>query len=111
MATNTVFEDGDYLSLPVPAGTVSGDPRRIGGLNAVAQTARGAGGNASTNASVMLKGVHKVTVTGAVANVGDPVYIDVATNGVNVTNTNPIFGHALETKSATAAPIRVRLVN
>jgi predicted RecA/RadA family phage recombinase len=111
MAENTVFEDGDYLSLPVKAGTKSGDPVRVGGLNGVAQTAIGGGGNAAANASVMLKGVHKITVTGAVANVGDPVYIDVATGGVNVTNTNPVFGHALETKAAAASDIRVRVNN
>lgn len=111
MAKNTIFEDGDYVSLPVPASTASGSPVRVGGLNGVTQTARGAGGNASTNASVMLKGVHSITVTGAVANVGDPVYIDIATNGVNVTNTNPLYGHALETKAAAASAIRVRVTN
>ena len=67
MATNTIFEDGDYLSLPVPSGTLTGQPVRVGsiaaGVNGVAQTDRGEGGNSSTNASVMLKGVHDLTVT------------------------------------------------
>lgn len=110
MATNIVFQDGDNLSLPVPANTKSGAPVRVGGLNGVCLTAVGEGGNASDRASVQLKGVAAISVTGAVANVGDPVYID-GSNGVNVTNTNPLFGHALETKSASAAVIRVRIAN
>ena len=110
MATNTKFEDGDYLSLPVPADTVSGAPVRVGGLNGVTQTKEGEGGNVDGNASVMLKGVHLVTVTGAVTNVGDPVYIT-AGNAVNVTNTNPLFGHALASKGATAGVIPVRVSN
>lgn len=110
MATNTRFEDGDYLSLPVPSGIKSGDPVRVGSLNGVAQTDRDGGGNPAGNASVMLKGVHDVTVTGAVANVGDPVYID-GSNKLNVTNTNPVFGHALATKGAAAGVIPVRVSN
>lgn len=110
MATNTRFEDGDYLSLPVPSGTKSGAPVRVGSLNGVAQTDRDGGGNPAGSASVMLKGVHDITVTGIVANVGDPVYID-SGNKVNVTNTNPVFGHALATKTAADAVIPVRVSN
>jgi predicted RecA/RadA family phage recombinase len=109
MATNTVFEDGDYLSLPVASGTASGAPVRVGSLNGVTQTKEGGGGNPALSASVVLKGVHLLTVTGAVTNVGDPVYI--AAGALNVTNTNPLFGHALQTKSAGAAAIRVRVNN
>lgn len=109
MATNTVFEDGDYLSLPVPTDTASGAPVKVGSLVGVTQTAEGEGvGNADGFASVMLKGVHDITVTGAVTNVGDPVYIT-SGNAVNVTNTNTLFGYALETKGATAGVIRVKL--
>jgi len=111
MSTKDVFNEGNNLSLPVPTNTKSGSPVRVGGLNAIAQTDEGAGGNPAGSASCQLKGVHLVSVTGAVANVGDPVYIDPANNGVNVTNTNPVFGHALETKTAAAAEIRVRLTN
>lgn len=108
MATNTIFEDGDYLSLPVPADTGSGAPVKVGSLVGVTQTAEGEGGNPDGFASVMLKGVHDITVTGAITNVGDPVFIG-SGNAVNVTNTNTLFGYALETKGATAGVIRVKL--
>ena len=35
MALNEVFRDADHLSLPVPVGTLSGAPVRVGGLNGV----------------------------------------------------------------------------
>jgi predicted RecA/RadA family phage recombinase len=112
MATNTKFEDGDYLSLPVPAATASGAPVHVGvlaaGLNAVAQTKEGEGGNPAGFASCMLKGVHLISVTGATA-VGDYVYITVPGNAVNVTNTNAKFGVALAVKGAPAGVIPVRV--
>lgn len=111
MAKNTVFEDGDYLSLPVPSGVLTGEPVRVGGLNGVAQTDRGEGGNDAGNASVMLKGVHDLTVTDAIAAVGDPVYITAARALTNVATGNSLFGHALETKAAAAGVIRVRIAN
>ena len=40
MATNITFNPGNHQSLPVPAGTKSGDPVRVGGLNGVAVTDR-----------------------------------------------------------------------
>ena len=74
MALNEVFKLGQYISLPVPAGTESGDPVRVGVLNAVATTAEGGGvGNAEGFASVDLSGGHKHIIPGAA--VGDAVYI------------------------------------
>lgn len=110
MATNVRYAKGDNLSLPVPAGTKSGDAVRVGGLNGVAMTAISEGGNPTGSASVQLAGVFDVTVTGAVTNVGDPVYI-AAGGGINVTNTNPLFGHALASKAAAAGVIPVRVSN
>lgn len=109
MATNVHYAKGDNLSLPVPADTASGAPVHVGDLNGVAMTAEGEGGNASGSASVQLVGVFDLTVTGAVAAVGDPVYI--AAGALNVTNTNPLFGHALATKAAAAGVIPVRVSN
>ena len=41
MALNEVFKEANHLSLPVPDGTQSGTPLRIGILNAVAETDEG----------------------------------------------------------------------
>src|SRR5690606_24797680 len=41
MATTEIFKDANYLSLPAPEGTVSGDPALAGELPGVAQTTEG----------------------------------------------------------------------
>lgn len=111
MATNVHYAKGDNLSLPVPADTASGAPVRVGSLNGVAMTKEGEGGNPDGSASVQLVGVFDVTVTGAVTNVGDPVYITSA-GALNVTATdNSLWGHALATKGAAAGDIPVRVSN
>ena len=109
MATNVKFAEGNNLSLPVSAGTKSGAPVRVGSLNGVCMTDEGGGGNPAGSASVQLEGVFLLTVTGAITNVGDPVYI--AAGALNATNTNPLFGHALASKGATAGVIPVRVSN
>ena len=104
MATNEVFRNADHLTLPVPAGTVAGDPVHIGGLVGVAVTSRDAGGNAT----VWLKGAFSLTVTGITA-VGTAVYID-SSGDLSITATdNTLFGYALAAKTATAAAIPVRI--
>lgn len=105
---NLVFNEGDKLSLPVPADTASGAPVKVGSIIGVTATAEGEGGNPDGHASVWTRGVYALEVTGAIANVGDPVYITSA-NALNVTNTNTLFGYALETKGAAAGTIRVKL--
>lgn len=113
MALNEVFKVGDNISLPVPAGTKSGDAVRVGGLNGVAQTdvaADGdlAGQNRDGYASVKFDGAHQFTVTGITAP-GTPVYITSA-GALNVTAAgNSLFGHALTTKTAAAGPAVVRI--
>lgn len=127
MATNEIFRHGDFVSLPVPDGTKSGDPVRVGGLNAVAQTDKAVvhtpdeiqgypydGGNPIGNASCALDGAWEFQVDFAVENVGDPVYIVTASNDLVDTDNsgaNPLYGHALTTKSATTGPLTVRLAN
>lgn len=106
MATNEVFREADHLTLPVPAGVKSGDPVQVGSLMGVAQTDRAA----DSTATVWLEGAFRLTVDGAVANVGDPIYIVSADRSLTTTATgNTIFGYALETKTATAAPIVVKI--
>ena len=65
MAKNEHLRHANHVSLPVPAGTVSGDPVRVGILNGVAQTDRAStsnwgGGNAAGEASVWLDGSHQI---------------------------------------------------
>lgn len=135
MATNEIFRSGDKLSLPVPSGRVAGSPVRVGGLNGVCQTNRAktdvaqynqdgtvnasydfGGGNPTGNATVWLEGVHDLPVsTATTLAIGDPVYIITATNVLTTTSNtdaNPLFGHAIEAKSATVDEvIRVRIAN
>jgi predicted RecA/RadA family phage recombinase len=114
MAVNERFRDADKLSLPVPAGTVSGSPVKIGSLMGVTQTNRATatefgGGNTVGSATVWLRGIFDLTVTGAVTNIGDPVYID-ASNALSVTSAgNTLFGYALVTKAAPASVVPIRI--
>lgn len=130
MATNERFRPGDKVSLPVPSGTKSGDPVRVGGLNAVAATDRAkvdvsptnangtpntsynyGGGNPTDHASCWLDGAHEFTVAFAVASVGLPIYITSA-NALSATATdNQLYGHALTTKGAPSGPVTVRIAN
>lgn len=109
MALNEVLRDADHLSLPVPADTPAGAPVKVGGLVGVTQTAEGEGGNTDGHATVWLKGAHALSVTGALAAVGTPVYIT-SSNTLTATATdNTLFGHALETKGSGAGVITVRV--
>ena len=116
MATNIVFKPADHVSLPVPAGTKSGDPVRVGGLNGVALTDRAVtdvdpftatgapnasynagGGNKHGNASVWLACAPEFLVKGSGITVGAPIYFDsAATPKLTATaGSLPLFGHAL----------------
>lgn len=122
MARNEVFRDADHLSLPVPAGTVSGAPLRIGTLNVVTETdradssvidpLRGPAVNLNPNgyATCWLKGAHVFTVGFAVANVGDPIYITPGNALTATSSGNSLYGAALSVKGATPGPLTVRLV-
>ncbi len=129
MARNEVFKDADFVSLPVPVGTNSGDPVRVGGLNAVAQTTEptallagmtptsvyneAPSSNKAGYASVALRGAFMlpVTTTTALA-VGDPVYITSGNALTPVASGNNLFGHALSVKGTTAGTkVVVRLYN
>ena len=63
-------------SLPVVASTKSGDPVRVGKLNGVAATDRGAGRHARPHASVVTApDDYLYEVAGAIAGPGTPVFI------------------------------------
>lgn len=128
MARNEVYKEADYLSLPAPTGALSGSPIRVGGLNGVLQTNEGsldtpagayneaASSNKAGFASVALKGAFRIPVaTTTTLAIGDPVYIVTASNTLTTTSNssaNPVFGHALSAKGATAGqPVIVRIAN
>lgn len=91
MALNEVFKLGQYISIPVPTGLKSGDPVRVGVLNATLTTDEGGGvGNKAGYASVDLSGAHKHIIPGAA--VGDAVYITSANKLVTTASGNKLFG-------------------
>jgi predicted RecA/RadA family phage recombinase len=139
MALNEVFFQGERISLLVGAGTVSGDPVRVGGLNAVAvtdsATSQAAGANAgftlgivgSANrittgnevgwASCKTTGIFRfpVTAAGAIAQ-GDLIYAIANGTGsvkkVTLTTAsagNKLFGVAFEAAASGTPTIAVKL--
>lgn len=115
MALNEIFKEGNHLSAPVPDGTLSGTPLRIGILNAVAETDEGGAttnqnvvngvpqktggiGNADNSTSVSHVGVWRVPVTGALAGYGTPVYITPAGALTATATGNFLWGAALRAK-------------
>lgn len=124
---NEIFKDADGLSLPVPTGTLSGAPLRIGILNVVTVTDEGSvkdlnnmrnGVNPSTGgignlpgwASAKTSGSFVLTVAGAVT-VGAAVYVKTDKSLTTVATGAFLFGVALEARAgATAGPIHTRLL-
>ena len=129
MATNITFNPGNHQSLPVPAGTKSGDPVRVGGLNGVAVTDRAntdgtpnaaynaGGGNKDGYASVWLEGAPTFDVKGASIAPGAPIYYDPAgTPKLTATaGSLTLYGHALTagvtSTIAGAESVVVRIAN
>lgn len=93
MADNLVYKDGRYLTCPVKAGTVSGDPVTIGAnLCGVAITDRDAAGNATVD----FQGVYDVTVVATTVAVGEAIYINATTDALSDDPADVFFGFALE---------------
>lgn len=93
MALNEIFKVGKSISLPVPTGTNSGDPVRVGTLNGVAIVDEGTGFNADGYASVDLFGGHLFEIADAgAADIGDPVYITSAGELTLVDTGNKLYG-------------------
>lgn len=90
MALNEIFKVGKSISLPVPTGTESGDPVRVGVLNGVAIVDEGTGFNADGYTSVDMFGGHLFELAGA--DVGDAVYIDSAGELTLTASGNSLWG-------------------
>jgi len=132
VATNIVFKDSEFISLPVPTGTKSGAALRVGLLNVITVTAEGSvteviqlgagmsltqvsgviSGNAPGFASCALHGAAILPVTGVTAH-GTPVYIKTSDNTLQVTAAagTKLFGVALRIKSAPLAGVLVKVLN
>lgn len=98
MAKNEVYRLGQYFPLPVPEGTESGDPIRIGVLNGIAATGRGVEGNYPTHASFDNGGAWLVPVdivTNPIAP-GAAIYITGANVLTNVATGNKLYGAFIE---------------
>lgn len=110
MATNEVFSPGRRLTVPVPAGVLSGAPVVVGSIVGVAQIDRTSDGNVSIDT----EGVYELTVTGAIA-LGAPVYAVVAAGLVTSLTAsdgggaNTRFGTSYTTLAATGkARVKIR---
>lgn len=120
MATNRIFHGvTDTLSLPVPDGTVSGDPLVIGDLPCVALTDRAtsADDNPVDEATVQVypSAVFEFEVigndgtAGAAVAVGEAVYLQ-ADGTIDVDTAGTLFGYALQAvASGATTTVRVKL--
>lgn len=111
MATTEHLRDARFVSLPVPADTVSGGPVVVGSLIGVALTDRSADGNPDGYATVdtgTRTGSHRLEVTGARTE-GQPVYITSAGALTATATDNTLFGYALEAKGSGAGVIPIKL--
>lgn len=105
---NEYMAKGTELSLPVVAGTKSGDPVRVGSINGVAATDIGAGGNEATKASVVTdQRVINYEVAGAIAGPGTPVYLTARSGAtapvLSVTASGAVWGYTVPKVGETGA--------
>lgn len=114
MAKNMRLPEALHLGdIPVPANTKAGEIVAAGAWRGIAQTDREADGTAT----VWINGSATVTVDGAVASVGLPIYIvgtgaSLRADTATPTATgNTLIGHSLGTKAAAAGPLEVGLLN
>jgi hypothetical protein len=132
MSKNLVFAgERPAISLPVPAGTRTGDPVKVGGFIGVAETDRtevvsgkqyGGVGNPDGYASVAIDGCYALATTDAVSAAATPIYIT-GSGPFTLTTTssgNTLFGHTRPvidkgvatgaTKASGAGTVNVELV-
>lgn len=134
MSKNQVYDEISVISLPVPAGTKSGDPVKVGNFVGVADTdvqddshattypiSRGGVGNPNGYASVNIdpECAYLVDCADAVTGPGTPVYITgagpftittTAAGNTRFGTTLPGPGNAYASKAAGAGKVLVKLI-
>lgn len=106
MSKNLVFAgESPAISLPVPAGTRSGDPVIVGGIIGVCDGDRrevvngvqyGTVSSPDGHAPVSPDGTYSLKVPEAVTTVGTKIYIVAADNSLTTTaGSNVLFGHTV----------------
>lgn len=127
MALNEIFKEGNHLAAPVDASVRSGQPLRIGILNAVAETdpggttdsnnvingvaqPTGGVGLAEGHASVSHVGVWRLQVAGALAGYGTPVYIKTDGTLTATATGNFLFGAAIRAKGTGTGDAIVKIL-
>ncbi|MDP9820391.1 capsid cement protein [Nocardioides massiliensis] len=105
MSKNLVFAgDSPAISLPVPAGTRSGDPVKVGGIVGVVDGDRtetvngvkyGAVGHPEGYAPVAPDGTYSLPVPEAVSAAGTAIYIKSDNTLTTTATDNTLFGHTV----------------
>ena len=116
MATNEIYEHGDYVEVTVGASVAAGTPVLIGnGLTGVTVTATASSG--TQVATVARKGVFDLSVKAINAGgnttiaVGDRIYFTSGdTPKLNVKVASPPFGFALEVISTSGATDTIKVL-
>jgi hypothetical protein len=92
---NERLHEGNRISAPVPAGTVSGAPVLLfGSIPGVCATKEGEGGNIAGRATVWREGEFDVATTDAVAAELTALYITAANVVTTTSAGNTLFGYS-----------------
>lgn len=105
MSKNLVFAGSSpAISLPVPSGTKSGDPVKVGGIIGVCEGDRrelvsgvqyGTVGSPDGYAPVAPDGTYSLKVPEVVSAAGTPIYITSANALTTTATNNTLFGHTV----------------
>lgn len=100
---NQRYNKADHIELAFPYARLSGEPVRVGGYCGVSLKDTGNG----ERGTVWLDGSYDVSVTGAVASEGLPIYITAAGALTTTSTGNFVWGLSLGTKGSGAGLLEV----